>query len=153
MPVNFTSSPGICRDKAVLQPSLEVDEDILMNADRETLEDTVTEYYEWLSLIRLGSARVEPHDTVDPYLSRYEVPGDSPTEAQVCKLSWQGFMSASWLRNLLADIIVTCPSDQWFSLSATCISQTVSGCGNDMTILRSPGAAGKYLMWETRGSE
>ncbi|KAF4460820.1 ribonuclease P MRP subunit POP1 [Fusarium albosuccineum] len=152
-PTTFTSSPGISRDITVLQPNLDVDPEVLASSDREGLEYFATDCYEWVSLIRLGSPRVEQNDSIDPYLSRYSVPGDANSKAKVCKLSWQGFISAQWLRSLLLDILVTCPSGAWFSLNATSFSRSVPGNSNDLTILRPSAAAGKYLMWETKSSE
>ncbi|KAF5965382.1 ribonuclease P/MRP protein subunit POP1 [Fusarium bulbicola] len=152
-PTTCTSTSNISQDIAVLQPSLDVDPEILSENDRESLEYFVTEVYEWSSLIRLGSSRVEPRDSIDPYLSRYSVPGDDPEESKVCKLSWEGFMSAQWLRGLLMDVLVACPSRTWFSLSATSFSRSVSGNSDDLTILRPPSAAGRYLMWETKSSD
>ncbi|KAF5239434.1 hypothetical protein FANTH_9952 [Fusarium anthophilum] len=152
-PTTCTSTSNISQDIAVLQPSLDVDPEILSENDRESLEYFVTEVYEWFSLIRLGSSRVEPRDSIDPYLSRYSVPGDDPEESKVCKLSWEGFMSAQWLRGLLMDVLVACPSRTWFSLSATSFSRSVSGNSDDLTILRPPSAAGRYLMWETKSSD
>ncbi|TXC01032.1 hypothetical protein FocTR4_00008845 [Fusarium oxysporum f. sp. cubense] len=152
-PTACTSTSNISQDIAVLQPSLDVDPEVLSENDRESLEYFATEVYEWLSLIRLGSSRVEPRDSIDPYLSRYSVPGDDPKESKVCKLSWEGFMSAQWLRGLLMDVLVACPSRTWFSLSATSFSRSVSGNSDDLTILRPPSAAGRYLMWETKSSD
>ncbi|KAF5588698.1 ribonuclease P MRP subunit POP1 [Fusarium pseudocircinatum] len=148
-----TSTSSISQDIAVLQPSLNVDPEILSENDRESLEYFATEVYEWFSLIRLGSSRVEPRDSIDPYLSRYSVPGDDPKESKVCKLSWEGFMSAQWLRGLLMDVLVACPSRTWFSLSATSFSRSVSGNSDDLTILRPPSATGRYLMWEIKSSD
>ncbi|KAF4433091.1 ribonuclease P MRP subunit POP1 [Fusarium acutatum] len=152
-PTACTSTSNISQDFAVLQPSLDVDPEILSENDRESLEYFATEVYEWFSLIRLGSSRVEPRDSIDPYLSRYSVPGDDPKESKVCKLSWDGFMSAQWLRGLLMDVLVACPSRTWFSLSATSFSRSVSGNSDDLTILRPPSATGRYLMWETKSSD
>ncbi|CVL01470.1 uncharacterized protein FMAN_07762 [Fusarium mangiferae] len=152
-PTACASTSNISQDIAVLQPSLDVDPEILSENDRESLEYFATEVYEWFSLIRLGSSRVEPCDSIDPYLSRYSVPGNDPKESKVCKLSWEGFMSAQWLRGLLMDVLVACPSRTWFSLSATSFSRSVSGNSDDLTILRPPSAAGRYLMWETRSSD
>ncbi|KAF4949989.1 hypothetical protein FGADI_8527 [Fusarium gaditjirri] len=152
-PTACTSTFNISQDIAVLQPSLDVDSEVLSENDRESLEYFATEVYEWLSLIRLGSSRVEPRDTIDPYLSKYSVPGDDPKESKVCKLSWEGFMSAQWLRGLLMDVLVSCPSRTWFSLSATSFSRSVPGNSDDLTILRPPSAAGRYLMWETKSSD
>ncbi|KAF5574808.1 ribonuclease P MRP subunit POP1 [Fusarium pseudoanthophilum] len=152
-PTACTSTFSVSQDITVLQPGLDVDPEILSENDRESLEHFATEVYEWFSLIRLGSSRVEPHDSIDPYLSRYSVPGDDPKEAKVCKLSWEGFMSAQWLRGLLMDVLVACPSRTWFSLSATSFSRSVSGNSDDLTILRPPSATGRYLMWETKSSD
>ncbi|KAF4448220.1 ribonuclease P/MRP protein subunit POP1 [Fusarium austroafricanum] len=152
-PTAFTSSPSLSQNLAVLQPSLDVDPEVLAENDREALEYFATGSYEWLSLIRLGSSRVDPQDVIDPYLSRYSVPGDVAKISKVCKLSWEGFISAQWLRGLLMEILTTGPSGTWFSLSATCFSKSVSGTSNDLTILRPPNAAGKYLMWETKSSD
>ncbi|KAF5699447.1 ribonuclease P MRP subunit POP1 [Fusarium mundagurra] len=152
-PTACTSTSSISQDIAVLQPSLDVDPEILSENDRESLEYFATEVYEWFSLIRLGSSRVEPRDSIDPYLSRYSVPGDDPKESKVCKLSWEGFMSAQWLRGFLMDVLVACPSRTWFSLSATSFSRSVSGNSDDLTILRPPSATGRYLMWETKSSD
>ncbi|KAF5623908.1 ribonuclease P MRP subunit POP1 [Fusarium sp. NRRL 52700] len=151
-PIVCTSTSSISQDIAVFQPTLDVDTDILSENDRESLEYFATEVYEWLSLIRLGSSRLEPRDNIDRYLSRYTVPGGDPKESKVCKLSWDGFMSAQWLRGLLMDVLVACPSRTWFSLSATSFSRSVSGNSDDLTILRPPSAAGRYLMWETQSS-
>ncbi|KAI1029573.1 hypothetical protein LB503_007976 [Fusarium chuoi] len=152
-PTACASTSNLSQDIAVLQPSLDVDPEVLSGNDRESLEYFATEVYEWFSLIRLGSSRVEPHDSIDPYLSRYSVPGNDPKESKVCKLSWEGFMSAQWLRGLLMDVLVACPSRTWFSLSATSFSRSVSGNSDDLTILRPPSAAGRYLMWETKSSD
>ncbi|KAJ4174498.1 hypothetical protein NW754_004917 [Fusarium falciforme] len=152
-PTGYTSSPGISRDSAVVQPSLDVDPEILANIDREGLEHFATECYEWLSLVRLASPRVEPQDSIDSYLSRYSVPGDTHNNRNVCKLSWQGFISAQWLHGLIMGVLAVCPSEMWFSLSATRFSKSVAGNSDDLTILRPSVAAGKYIMWETKSLE
>ncbi|KAI6768200.1 hypothetical protein HG530_006209 [Fusarium avenaceum] len=151
-PTAFTSTPNLSRDLPILQPSLEVDPEVLAENDREALEWFATESYEWISLVRLGSPRVESQDSIDPYLSRYCVPGEATSASKICKLSWEGFMSAPWLRGLLMEVLAACPSGTWFSLSATCFSKSMSGNSDDLTILKPPNAAGKYLMWETKAS-
>ncbi|KAF4962079.1 hypothetical protein FSARC_9813 [Fusarium sarcochroum] len=152
-PTAFTSIPNTSQNLSVLQPSLEVGPEILADNDREALEYFATECYEWLSLVRLGSSRVKPQDSIDPYLSRYCVPGDAIKESKVCKLSWEGLMSTQWLRGLLMDVLAVYPSGTWFSLNATCFSKSVPGSSDDLTLLRPPNAAGKYLLWETKTSD
>ncbi|KAH7144088.1 ribonuclease P 40kDa subunit [Dactylonectria macrodidyma] len=152
-PASFTSSPGITRDLVVVQGPLDIASETLANADRSSFEEGATECYEWLSLIRLGSPRVEPQDNIDPYLSRYQVPGDAEGQVSVCKLSWQGFVSSVWLHKLLVGTVAACPSTAWFSLSASCFSKHVPGGGDEIMILRPPVVGAKYLMWEINVSE
>ncbi|KPM44801.1 hypothetical protein AK830_g1710 [Neonectria ditissima] len=152
-PTSFTSSPGIIRDIVTLQGPLDIPSEILAHVDRSALEEAATECYEWLSLIRLGSPRVEAGDNIDPYLSRYQVPGEAEGTVVVCKLSWQGLISSSWFHRLLVCTVATCPSAAWFSLSATCFSKSVPGSGDEVMVLRPPVAEAKYLMWETKTSE
>ncbi|KAJ4028518.1 hypothetical protein NW752_000779 [Fusarium irregulare] len=151
-PTAFTSTPIASQDLAVLQPNLDVDPEVLAENDREALEYFATESYEWLSLIRLASPRVKPRDSIDPYLSRYCVPGDKAQETKIRKISWEGFMSTQWLHGLLMDVLAVCPSGTWFSLGATCFSKSIPGTSDELTILRPPNEAGKYLMWEIKAS-
>lgn len=139
------------QNKEVAQVMLAVPSSILSNGDRPALEETATELYEWLSLIRLQSPRIAASDTIDPYLSRYTAPStDAGGHTQVCMLSWQGCIAAGWLRDLVTDVLTACSPQQWFSISATGFSRTIPGNSNDLTLLRPSGAAGEYLMWETR---
>ncbi|POR39002.1 Ribonuclease P protein subunit p40 [Tolypocladium paradoxum] len=145
-PVKYTAEPTQLQNKEVAQVMLAMPSSILSNGDRPALEETATELYEWLSLIRLQSPRVAASDTIDPYLSRYTAPSsESGGHAQVCMLSWQGCIAASWLRDLVTDVLTACPPQQWFSISATGFSRTVPGNSNDLTLLRPSGVAGAWI--------
>lgn len=127
---------------------------VLADGDRPELEYLATEWYEWLSLVRLQSPRVEPGDSIDPYLSRYEAPEGSSGEAKLCKVSWQGFISPQCARRILIDVMDACPSKSWFSFSATEFFTNVSGSSNEVTVLRPADAAtGEYMMWEIKHSD
>ncbi|PTB38682.1 hypothetical protein M441DRAFT_145316 [Trichoderma asperellum CBS 433.97] len=147
-----TSSPRVATDTGVNQISLRMPSTILAQGDRESLEYTATEMYEWLSLVRLESPRIVAGDTIDPYLSRYSPPEvDSATaQTQVCKLSWQGLLSSHWLRDLFVDIVTNCPSQSWFALSATTFSRNILGGCSELTFLRPPESSGEFLMWEIK---
>ncbi|KND87560.1 Ribonuclease P protein subunit p40 [Tolypocladium ophioglossoides CBS 100239] len=150
-PVRYTVEPTQSQKKETAQVMLAVPSSILSNGDRPALEETATELYEWLSLVRLQSPRVAASDTIDPYLSRYTAPSsEAGCHTQVYMLSWQGCIAAGWLRDLVTDVLTACSPQQWFSISATGFSRTVPGNSNDLTLLRPSGAAGEYLMWETR---
>jgi ribonucleases P/MRP protein subunit RPP40 len=66
------------------------------------------EVFEWLGLISLESPRVSVADSMDPFLSRYEVPSlataeeiDSPIRTtNLVKLEWKGLASADFITHL-----------------------------------------------------
>ncbi|KAL6907270.1 ribonuclease P 40kDa subunit domain-containing protein [Trichoderma evansii] len=147
-----TPSPRLATDTGVNQISLRMPSTILAQGDRESLEYSATEMYEWLSLVRLESPRIVAGDSIDPYLSRYSPPeiDSAKAQTQVCKLSWQGILSSSWLRGLFVDIVTSCPSQSWFALSATTFSRNILGGCSELTFLRPPESSGEFLMWEIK---
>jgi ribonucleases P/MRP protein subunit RPP40 len=152
-PVKFTSSPLTARDISTANVSTAISPNILAKGDRPELELEATDIYEWLSLIRLGSSRVSPDDKIDPYLCRYEPPGDVNGEMSVFKVSWQGFISPDWVRKLLAAVVVAVPSQSWFAMSATELSKSFPVKSSELTLLRPPNTAGEYIMWDIGSSE
>jgi ribonuclease P/MRP protein subunit RPP40 len=108
--------------------------------------------YEWLSLVRLQSPRIQVGDQIDPYLSRYQVP-EGEAKGKICRISWQGFLAPSWCRQTLIDIITAMPPKAWFSFSTTTFSKGLAGDNSECTILRPPDSSKEYLMWEVRGHE
>lgn len=122
---------------------------------RESLEEFATDVYEWLSLVRLESPRISTGDEVDPFLSRYSVPGD-PDDRQhttLCKISWQGFISPVWARRVLMDMLLGLPSQSWFSLSAISFGKGVNGDSTECTVMRPPNTPGEYMLWDIHGHE
>ena len=66
-----------------------------------TTEETLHELPEWFAMVSLESPRLHDQDTIDPYLSRYEVP-ESNSGSEVLKIvRWSGLMGAGWLTQLL----------------------------------------------------
>lgn len=152
-PTKFTSSPGFEKDIETSQVPLAVSSRILAEGDRPELETFSTEIYEWLSLIRLGSPRVEANDDVDSYLSRYRAPQDADGRMKVCKVSWQGFITTQWLREVLVNLLTKCPSQSWWSISATEFAKNIPSSNSELVLLRPPNVTGEYLMWEIRNQE
>ena len=147
-------------------PRLDLPTEVIAPGDSKLLEELSTEVYEWLSLVRLRSPRVEAGDEIDPYFSRYQVPAATDEHrsqsdqqlqqaAKVCKITWKGFLPPSWPQTILIDTIMSIPSGTWFSLSATSFSssKSIAGGNAECTFLRPPGSPGEYLMWEVRGHE
>ena len=63
-------------------------------------EDAI-DILEWLGLVSLQSPRIQSHDKIDPYLSRYSVPeADSAQRASIVTVKWNGFLPGNWVRRL-----------------------------------------------------
>ncbi|EFY84877.1 ribonuclease P protein subunit p40, putative [Metarhizium acridum CQMa 102] len=122
----------------------------LTAAEHVGLEERGIDLYEWLSLVRLESARVEPDDKIDPYLSRYCVTGKTSNRLDVCKITWQGFIGTSWLRDLARDVLAVCPRRSWLSIIATSSYCVEMGVNAESVLLRPPGQEDQYLMWQIK---
>lgn len=67
----------------------------------EDLEDWALETYEWLSLVALESPRILSEDTIDPFLSRYQIPhNNSENVLNMVTLTWTGFIPATWITHI-----------------------------------------------------
>ncbi|KAM7203414.1 Ribonuclease P 40kDa (Rpp40) subunit domain containing protein [Naviculisporaceae sp. PSN 640] len=157
-PTTITAHPTISQNLDTIIPDLKVavDPSLSTSRAREEFEYLATDIYEWLSLVRLQSPRVQPGDQVDPYLCRYEVPGALDGELQqpkLCKITWQGFLPPSWARQTLIYITTLLQSRTWFSFSSTTFSRGLLGDNAECTILRLPGSGGEYLLWEIKSHE
>lgn len=153
-PVRFTSQHGVVPNSRLRVPSLAIPVD-LTSGDQARIEEFATETYEWLSLVRLQSPRVLADDSINDYLSRYQVPNDEgdATEAPFSTVRWQGFLTAEWVRQLLVDIIATLPSQMPFAFSATSFSKGTVGDSTEVTFLRPRNAPDQYFLWEVKGVE
>ncbi|KAI1334299.1 ribonuclease P 40kDa subunit [Xylariaceae sp. FL0016] len=151
-PTKYISTPEISDDTVASIPLLKPPSTITNIGDRMDLEEYSTEVYEWISLVRLESPRVHASDAIDPYLSRYAVPGnpEDSSPGKLCKISWQGFMAPTWTRHILASLIQELPSKVWFSISTTPLAQGFIGTSDDCTIMRPPNSPGEFFLWEIK---
>lgn len=97
-PVTQICSPRLATSPAVLVPNL-------THSDRASSHDEFEQWsletYEWLSLVAAGSPRVLRGDTVDPFLSRYQVPDANEEKSlTLVTLTWVGLIPAGWIREL-----------------------------------------------------
>ncbi|KAI8962980.1 ribonuclease P 40kDa subunit [Daldinia sp. FL1419] len=151
-PVKYTSYPKMSEDIPTKVPSLKPPATILSSQSKLDMDEFATDVYEWLSLVRLDSPRISVDDKIDSYLSSYTIPDDSGgiQDENLCRISWQGFISPKWTRQTLADAILSLPAKSWFSLSTTTFARDIIGDSADCTILRPPNAPGEYLLWDIR---
>ncbi|KAJ5280984.1 hypothetical protein N7478_006356 [Penicillium angulare] len=70
------------------------------------LQDACGSVSEWIAMTQLRSPRVSVDDDVDPFLSRYSVPGVEEASAQdLISLRWHAFISPQWTINLISSLL------------------------------------------------
>lgn len=69
------------------------------------LQETCGSISEWLSLVQLSSPRVSADDHIDPYLSRYAVPGSDKAIIDLISLKWHGLISSTWTAQILVALL------------------------------------------------
>ncbi|OAL69634.1 hypothetical protein A7D00_6348 [Trichophyton violaceum] len=120
-PQIITLSPAEIMMEKVLVPPFG-SESLLPTEDRDALCGTCDELQEWLGLASLGSDRILASDSIDPYLSRYQVPQkDKCKTTDLVKITWRGLIPSSWVMMLLLSVLRKCGSKSisaghWFGL-------------------------------------
>lgn len=114
-----------------------------------------TDFLEWLGLLVAESPRLGPNDSIDPFLSRYCIPGlESATCEELVVVSWRGFIPSDWLRDLLIQCLA---GNSWFSMTAHAFRLLAIDASDGFTMLRLPkgdGPSGKspeFMSWELVG--
>ncbi|EFR03702.1 hypothetical protein MGYG_06699 [Nannizzia gypsea CBS 118893] len=120
-PQIITPSPVETVMEKVLIPPFS-SETLLPIEQRVALRDTCDELQEWLALVSLDSDRIRADDSIDPYLSRYQVPQrDECQTLDLVKITWRGLITSSWVMNLLLSVLRKCGTKStgaghWFGL-------------------------------------
>lgn len=97
-PVTHICSPHLATSQAALVPDLARSQ---RTSSHDEFEHWSLESYEWLSLVAAGSPRVLREDTVDPFLSRYQVSDANDEKSlNLVTLTWVGLIPARWIRAL-----------------------------------------------------
>jgi ribonucleases P/MRP protein subunit RPP40 len=151
-PVRCTPSTQSTEHPHAAVPPLAPPRGITMDSGSEELLEFASGIYEWLSLLRLESPRVSSADSVNPYLSRYRLPG-GPGQSAVARLVtvfWEGLLPPCLARSLLVEAILALPSQSWFSISVCAFPKGFSGNAAETTFLRPPSSPSEYLLWDIR---
>jgi ribonucleases P/MRP protein subunit RPP40 len=149
-PVVVSCSPEISPQIDVELPRLQPPE-----GHRDMYEDDFSDFsvemYEWISLISLGSPRVDLNDRIDPFLSRYAPPaaGDQSLGiTKLVKINWKGFASSLWAHKVFVQVLLAAKPGMWFSFAVSGFDESIRTGGGDCTILKLPGAQTEYMLWE-----
>lgn len=102
-PIVRTCAPQITRLASILVPPLAPPEQDTAS-HREDFEEYAVDISEWLGLLALNSSRVQAFDSIDPYLSHYEVPyRPEAEEMNLVSIRWRGLLSAKWITRLFLE--------------------------------------------------
>ncbi|KAJ5168281.1 uncharacterized protein N7482_003875 [Penicillium canariense] len=102
----------------------------------EDMQESCGSLSEWIAMVQLGSPRVSADDDVDPYLSRYRVPGaDAASTMDLISLKWHGLISAKWIMQLFLCLL---PSSAWFVLSTSALGKQAVEGRDGFTIAAAP---------------
>lgn len=151
-PIRCTSSPWTTEHPDLAVPPLAPPPGTTANIGHEQLPEFASDIYEWLSLLRLQSPRLSSADSVDPYLSRYQPPGEPGRcpVSRLCTVAWDGLLPPTFARKLLVQAILALPSRSWFSMTVSAFPRGFSGDTAESTFLRPPDSPSEYLLWDIR---
>ncbi|KAG5925545.1 hypothetical protein E4U42_004187 [Claviceps africana] len=126
------------------------------NGSRRELQEVGLQVYEWLSLLRLESPRVQSGDSIDTFLSRYKAVGGEYSEGEqsdVCRISWVGLIGSTWFQALVDDVLAVHPAEGWLSVSSNGFDDVnMSGKGSELVLLRPSKRDDQYMMWTLNDS-
>lgn len=149
-PVTVSCAPEISPETEVKLPRLQPPND-QRDMYEDEFSDFAVEIYEWLSLISLGSPRVNAQDQIDPFLSRYSPPSAEAHNfnvTEVVKITWSGFLSSSWAHKIFVQALLAAKSEMWFSFAMLGFNESIPRECGDCTILKLAGARNEYVLWE-----
>ncbi|KZZ92325.1 Ribonuclease P, Rpp40 [Ascosphaera apis ARSEF 7405] len=142
------------------------DKHAIQSLSQDFLKQTTDDLSEWLALVALDSDRVRSDDTIDPYLSRYELPTikEECKEQHLLSLRWKGLIPAEWILRLFVSLLrhVQSPNtspNSWFALTSSAFPRKAMDNDKGYTILSPPQndhsqnaeIRRKYVLWEYAG--
>ncbi|KAK2755904.1 hypothetical protein FQN54_005700 [Arachnomyces sp. PD_36] len=112
-PQILTPTPQITTLPNILVPPLHSLSLSTSTSTHREHQDNLTSLSEWLSLLSLSSPRTNANDDIDPYLSRYEVPGSGAAEEEeeegktsnLVRVAWRGLIPEKWVGELLVVLL------------------------------------------------
>ncbi|KAI0997862.1 hypothetical protein K3495_g10327 [Podosphaera aphanis] len=147
-PSRKTVTPKITKEITATMPSLipTIDKD---KEYEEDFQDYASSIHEWFSLVMLESPCIDDMNKIDPVLSRYTAPGDTQ-KTKLVKISWQGFISPSWVHKLFIKVLLAVPRDAWAALDITGFPVGLADERKSCMILKLPNTAQEYVLWEIK---
>lgn len=122
----------------------------------DNTKEEVADLFEWFGLACLGSQRLQVQDAVNHYAAVYNPPINS-SQGTIHHLQWTGFLSPSFVRSILEDILPNCTGLRGISalsfdspISYIASTGTTRAGGNSWTLIASEnshGSTSKEVHW------
>ncbi|KAI5808895.1 ribonuclease P 40kDa subunit-domain-containing protein [Peziza echinospora] len=94
-------SPQIHISEDLIVPSMRCPEGLAPQGEteysREAWREWAVDQLEWLGLVSLDADRIKAADTIDPYLSTYQVPEPLDTPMKIVRMRWRGLVPAQFI--------------------------------------------------------
>lgn len=71
---------------------------------RESWKEWAADLHEWIAMVELGADRILANDSVDPYLSTYQVTDPLEEPMDIVKLRWRGMIPARFIKQTWKDL-------------------------------------------------
>lgn len=90
---------------------------------REAWKEWATDLQEWIAMVQLRADRIQANDSVDPYLSTYEVTNSVDGPLKVVQLRWRGMIPARFIKKTWKELakliqgISVLPQENWAAMS------------------------------------
>ncbi|KAL1958606.1 hypothetical protein VTO42DRAFT_4203 [Malbranchea cinnamomea] len=157
-PQVLSYTPSLTTIPKVLVPPLSLQK-FLEGDYKDALRDSCSEIQEWLGLVSIDSPRIRADDTIDPYLSRYEVPYREECEVKnLVKITWRGLIPPNWIIKLITATLRQCASVEsnsklWFALSSSALARDAVESRDGYTILALPQESGAEAQTKGNGNQ
>ncbi|KAG5952223.1 hypothetical protein E4U58_000889 [Claviceps cyperi] len=133
-------------------PILDIGPLSFMDTGRLDMQEIGLCVYEWLSLLKMESPRVQYGDNVDTFLSRYRVASRDREQVRICRISWVGLIGTTWFQNLVRDVMTANATEGWLSFGSNSFHDvSLSGIGSELVMLRPSTKEDQYLTWRLKG--
>ncbi|KAI9716439.1 MAG: hypothetical protein M1812_005334 [Candelaria pacifica] len=103
-------------------------------------QDRAVEFQEWLSLVTLESPRIRADDSIDPHLSRYQIPTEPGARtSRLIRVRWHGFINVKWTMGLWVQclrMVRNSTFDGWFAVNLYAFSTEPLDAGKVAAIVR-----------------
>ncbi|KAI9696582.1 MAG: hypothetical protein M1836_005601 [Candelina mexicana] len=139
-PIQKLGSPCITQTVPIAVPSILFGDSEATSQEHHFNQDHAVELQEWLSLVALDSPRIRTDDSIDPYLSRYQIPIEPKAQnSRLVCVRWHGFITANWTMGLWVQCLRTVrnvANNGWFAIQLHAFSMEPLDAGRVSTLVR-----------------